>query len=376
MKRQTIKQHFIIACLLVLAVLLIGCSSQNTEQETIKVGLVAPLTGEIASWGQNALAGVTLAINEVNANGGINGKRIELIVEDDVCSSESVTAVHKLIDVDKVVGILGPLCSSAAGPALPIAQDKNVPTVIITASAPHLTKIGDAIFRVYPSDSFQGKFAADFIYNALGKRTVALVYVENDWGFGIKEVFKKRFEELGGNVVYQGSVLQTQTDLRAELTKIKAHTVEALYAPIYPANAVAGFKQLSELGMNITVIGGDVLDSEEVIKSGYGEGVIFTVPHINTPEEFTTQVKSLLGFSALQVNLAAPLAYDAAKVLFAAFETAGTNPDAVQKALAQTSYKGVSSPLITFDGDGDLQHAVFDAKIIKGKQAMLYDSVS
>ena len=344
------------------------------QEEFIKVGVLLPLSGEAASWGKNALAGIELAVKEINEKGGINGKPVKLFVEDTKCSSDSVSAIQKLINIDKVDIILGPICSAAAGPALPIARDNNVPVIIVAASAPHLTKIGNNIFRVYPSDAFQGKFIAEFIYNKLGKKKVAIIYVKNDWGEGIKNVFTKRFEELGGEVVYVSGVLQTETDFRTELIKVKDSGVDTLFLPVYMKNGVAALKQIKEMGLNITVIGGDSFAGEEVVKSGYADGVIFTVGKINLPEEFKAKIKSLPGYEDLSVSIAAPLGYDAMKVAALAIQKAGsTEKEAVINALYQLSYNGVSNPTIEFDENGDLKSAIFEVMIIRNKEAVPYE---
>jgi len=344
-----------------------------TTKEPIKIGVLVPLTGEAASWGQNSLAGITLATKEINDKGGINGRKVEIIAEDDRCSAEGVNAINKLINIDKVTGILGPICSASAGPSLPIAQNSGVPVVILTASAPHLTKIGDYIFRVYPSDAFQGRVGADFIFNKLGKKKVAIIYVKNDWGEGIKEVFKTRFKELGGEIVYEGSVLQDQKDFRTEITKVKSSGAEALYFPVYMANGISAFKQFKEMALKIPVVGGDAFDGEEVVKSDYSDGIIYTVPKINIPEDFKSKIKSLAGFENLQVSIAAPLGYDAARVLFLAIEKAGPDKQKIKEALKTTSYQGISNPLIEFDENGDLKNPALEVKIIKNKQSVPYE---
>ena len=157
-------------------------SSQPTSKEPIKIGLVAPMTGEAASYGEAAFGGATLAVKEINDAGGIKGRKIELVVEDDRCSSAGANAISKLVSIDNVTAFIGPVCSASAGPGLPIAQNDKTPVIIIGASAPALTKIGDYIFRNYPSDTFQGKFAAEFVYNTLGKKKTAVIFVKNDWG--------------------------------------------------------------------------------------------------------------------------------------------------------------------------------------------------
>ncbi len=342
--------------------------------EKIKIGISAPLTGEVASWGQNAVAGAELAVREINSLGGINGRLIELIIEDDKCVSvNGVNSFNKLINVDEVTAIAGPICSPVGGAALPIAQQNKVPVVIITASNPMLTKIGDYIFRIYPSDSLQGKIGADFIFNTLGKRKVAVIYVKNDWGQGIKEVFINRFKELGGEIVYEDNVLQESNDLRTQLSKVKNSGAEALYFPVYPANAISGFKQIKELGLNIPIVGGDSFGGEEVVKSEFSDGVIYTIPKINNPEEFIAKIKSLPGKENLQVSIAAPLGYDAIKILAKVIQKVGTNKKLIRDELANLYYQeGVSNPIIEFDENGDLKEGKFEIKIIKDKTSIDY----
>ena len=371
------KRMLILTAFLIGILVLSGCSVStdgNTvaNTDTIKVGAYLPLTGEGASWGQNALAGITLALDEINSQGGINGQEIELIVEDDLCTSESVNAVQKLINVDGVSALLGPVCSSAAGPAVPIIQQEQIPNVLIGASAPDLTATGDYIFRVYPSDAFQGKEAAKYIYENMGARKVAVVYVKNDWGQGIKEVFVEEFENYGGEIVYSSGVLQTETDFKTEIGKIEDSEADLLYFPVYPTNAIAAFKQMEELEFEIPIVGGDSLSGEEVVSSGYGDGAIYLVPEIGGAEEIADSIKALDGFEDLEVNFIAPLAYDASMVLFDAIKIAGDDPTAIKEALRVTSYVGAMGSLIEFDDMGDISYSEYSVYIIRNGESAIY----
>ena len=362
-----------IIIIIVIVVLVVVFSGEKGEKETIKIGVILPLTGEAASAGENSLAGIVLAVKEVNDKGGILGRKIELIIEDDKCSSEGVNAMNKLINIDKVVAVLGPACSASGGPALPIVQENKIPAVI-TASAPHLTKIGDYIFRVYPSDTFQGEFAAEYIFNELEKKKVAVIYVKNDWGQGLRDVFVQKFKELGGEIISDDAVTQETKDFRTQLTKIKSSEAEILYFPVYPANGIAAFKQIKELGFDIPVIGADSFSWEEVIKSDYGDGILFTLAKFDTPEDFKSKINSLSGYENLEVMYAAPLYYDAAKVMLEAIEKAGKlDKQSIRDALARTSYKGVSLPLIEFDDNGDIKTAVYEVQIIRDKKSETYE---
>ncbi len=373
-KKDQTKLWLTMGIIVVIVVALIAVFSvQKQEEEVIKIGVILPLTGEAASWGQNALAGMKLAVNEINSKGGINGKKIELIVEDSKCSADSVSGVQKLVNVDKANAVVGFVCSAAAGPSLPILQKEGVPTILIAASAPHLTRIGDYIFRIYPSDTAQGKFAAEFIYNTLNKKKVAVLYVKNDWGQGLYDVFNERFKELGGEVVYSTGVLQTQTDFKTEITKIKRTSAEVLYFPVYPSNAVAALKQMKEFGLNITTIAGDITGAEEVVKSGYADGLLYTIGKISLPEEFKSKIKSLPEFKDLSINILAPLGYDGIKLMATAIKNANSlDPSLIITELSRIKYAGVSNPTIEFDENGDLKTAVFEVMMVKDKNSVEY----
>jgi len=362
---QTTK--WIVGVIIAVVVVAVGYSvikgpSAPKETGPIKIGLSSPMSGEAASYGEAFFGGAALAVKEINDAGGINGRKIELIVEDDKCSADGATAINKLANVDKVTAIVGPLCSAAAGPGAPIAQNAGVPSIIV-ASAPGLTKAGNYIFRDYPSDAVQGKFAAEFIYENLGKRKAAVIYVKNDWGQGIRDVFVKRFKELGGEVVYDESILQDSTDLRTQIAKAKAANPDALYFPVYPQNSVAGLKQISEMGLDAVIVGGDAFADDTIAKLPEAEGALYTVAKTNNPKDFQEKVKQASGKNP---NVFTPYAYDAVKILAKVMEKAGADPRAIRDELAQISYKdAISLPVIEFDENGDLKTAEFEVKVVK-----------
>lgn len=346
----------------------------NTSTESIKIGLSGALTGEVAAWGQNGLAGVVLAAKEINDKGGINGRKIEIIFEDDkALPEESAKTFNKLVNVDKVLAIIGASGSGATAAAIDIAQNQGTPVVVAFASAPNLTKGRNYIFRVTASDSFQGKYSADFLYNKLGKKKIAVLYTKNDWGQGIADVFEKEAKALGGEVVYANGVLPTSNDLKTEIIKIKNSGAEILYCPMYPDTALVLFKQVKEMNFNLPIVCGDSIDGSDVIESPYAEGIIYTLPKVEIAADFEKKINSLDGFKDLKVTLAAPLAYDASKVLFSAVEKAGNDRVKIREALTKISYQGVSNPVIEFDENNELKNAVFQARIIKNKVSLPYE---
>ncbi len=376
-------KKWLIALIIICAFTMAGCATQqNVKKEEpknvlgktstpIKIGLSFPLTGEAASYGEAGLGGAELAAKEINDAGGINGNKIELVPEDDQCSSSGgAMAANKLTNVDQVLAMVH-FCSAAAGAGTPIAQNAKTPSIVL-GSAPELTQNRDYIFRDYPSDSFQGKFAAEFIYNNLKKKNVAIIYVKNDWGQGIKDVFTKRFKELGGTIVFDDSVMQDSTDLRTQIAKAKVANPDALYFPVYPKNGVAGLKQLKELGFNAPIISGDGFETEEILGVPEAEGALYTVAKANNPEDFKKQVKEISGRES---NVFTPYVYDAIKIFAEAIKKAGTDKKAIRDTLANMSYtRGISSPLIEFDEQGDLKQAVFEVKVIKNGKGVSWQA--
>jgi len=355
---------------IIIALILLFSLSFNSE-EVIKLGVALPLTGEVASWGENALAGIKLATNEINTNGGINGKKIELIVEDSKCTSESVNVYSKLIYIDKVSAILGPICSSEAEPAIEIANNAKIPNIMITASAPNLTLNKKHILRVYPSDTLQGKFAADYIYNVLGKKTVAVIYINLSWGTNVSKVFVENYEALGGKVMYFDKVNAEQMDLKDHFVKIKKLNPEVIYAPVYPKNILGVYKTMDELDLNIILIAGDSIAGEEVISSGLGNNTFFTLPIFNLPDSYIERINSMQEYSNLNVSFASPLGYDAANVLYNSIQNKKENQDLID-VLLDANYLGITYDNIAFDSQGDLTTTKFEVKQIQNKQAITY----
>ncbi len=339
-----------------------------TATGPIKIGLSAPLTGEGASWGQNAIAAATLAVKEVNDAGGIGGRQVELIAEDDKGTAESVNAFNKLINIDKVVGIVGPLASASAGPALPLAQTAGVPVVMI-ASAPALTKVGDYMFRVYPADSYQGSLGADIVFTKLAKKKVAVLFVKNDYGQGVADSFASKFTSLGGIVAYKGEIVNGTTDFRSEIAKVKASGAEALYLAIYPEGGLILSKQLKEANNKLPVVGEVVLNDEKIVKSGYAEGYIFTEPKSDLSEDFVAKIKALPDYKDLSVMIAAPFTYDATKALLSAIAKTPADVSGlkIKEALSSVSFPGVSASTVEFGADREIKVPAFNIKQIKNK---------
>lgn len=360
----------IILSIFVILSLLTSCYTYSTNRnDVIKLGVSFPLTGEAASIGIGAKAGIDLALKEINDQGGINGKLIEVIYEDDTCSKQGINALTKLASIDKVDAIIGPICSSAAGPGLPIAQQYRIPSLII-ATDPSLTDIGDYIFRIYPSDSFAGNFVAHYLFDNLGKKKVAVFYVDNSWGQNLRNVFVKRYQEFGGEIVFDESITNEAIDVKTQIEKIKLSRAEYVYTPLYPKVGIVFAKQAQELGISIPVIGGDTWETPEFVTSGYTNGLFYTTGKLNNPESFKMKIRNDFG---VEPNSITPIAYDSVNILVKIWREVGTDKEDVRGLLTQLEYEGISNPLISFDEKGDLKYADYVVMRIKDDHATRFN---
>src|ERR1700712_1563845 len=204
-------------------------------QDEIKVGEFAALTGGSASFGQSSHKGTALAFDELNAAGGVLGKKFKLITEDDQSvAGQPATIVRKLISQDKVVAVLGEVASSKSLEAAPICQQNKVPMISPASTNPKVTEVGDYIFRVCFIDPFQGTVMAKFAAENLKAKKVAILRdVKSDYSVGLADYFIKKFRSLGGEIVSDASYQSGEIDFKAQLTQIRGTKPDAIFVPGY-----------------------------------------------------------------------------------------------------------------------------------------------
>ena len=326
---------------------------------TIKIGAVQPLSGNLAVYGQGFRRAIDLAVDEINARGGINGKKLSVIYEDgEGTAKDSVAAVRKLIDIDKVPVILGPAASSNFLAVAPICESAHVVLIGAESASPAITKAGKYIFRVFPSDKLQGRGVAELVAK-LGYKKVPVLYINNDWGKGLKDEFVKDFTKKGGKVLAEIPYDQGKTDYRAELLEIKELHPKATVALVYVKDGAVIFKQAYELGIKTQWIAGSAAKSGKLIKlAGKAvEGLIGTYPAFSTDSpqyrHFVTLWKKKYGNK--KIGIFAEYNYDMVHLVAMAIAKGGTTPDGIRKALFEVSkgYKGVTGDK-TFDANGDV----------------------
>lgn len=337
----------------------------------VTIGFTGPLTGDLANIGQNVKAAVEIAVEEVNQAGGIEGRPLQVIYEDDQCNGTGGTnAANKLINVDKVPVILGSTCSPAMLAFAPIAEKAKVVALGYCTTAPKITDAGDYIFRDVPSDLFQADFAAKYIYGTLGKTKAAIVYLNNDWGLGLKKSFGEAFVALGGAVVLEEGYDPTSKDLRTQMAKVKSSGADILYFPGFTDGTIAGLKQAKAIGLKQTIFGADAWDDNKIWSElgAAGDGAMFTVVGTNSNDSFKAKMKEKIGSDS--IIYCSNYAYDGIKIIAKVMSEVGVDSTKIKDTLYGTVYEGgVSSPKIQFDKNGDPVGASYVIKVVKGGKA-------
>jgi branched-chain amino acid transport system substrate-binding protein len=331
------------------------CGLAVFAQDEIPVGEFASISGGSASFGQSSHRGTELAIEEINAGGGVLGKKIRLITEDDQSlAGQPATIVRKLIAQDKVVAVLGEVASSKSLEAAPICQQNRIPMISPASTNPKVTEAGDYIFRICFIDPFQGTVMAKFAQSKGWKKVAVLTDVKQDYSVGLAEFFVKGFVGTGGEIVKEQKYSSGDKDFRAQLTSIKAAKPDAIFVPGYYAEVALIAKQARVLGIKTPMLGGDGWVGDSLLKvAGNALDGCFFSNHYSEEDsspviqEFVKKYKAKTGGVP---DAMAALGYDSAMVLADAIRRAGsTEPARLRDAIAATrDFKAVTGS-ITLD---------------------------
>ena len=334
-----------------MAVLAAHLALAAPAQDTIRIGEYASLTGKEAAFGQSSHKGTLLAIEEINRAGGVLGRQVELLTEDDQSKQgEASTIVKKLISRDKVVGLLGEVASGRSLEAAPICQAYRKPMISPSSTNPKVTEIGSYIFRVCFIDPFQGTVMAKFAKQTLGLHRVALLTsVSSAYSVGLAKYFRERFEADGGTVAIEQKFTEGDKDFNAQLTAIKAAGVEGIFVPGYYTEAALICRQARELDMAIPLFGGDGWEAPELVSIGGPavEGCYYSThysPQVDSPavKAFVARFRERWGGET--PDAMAALGYDSAQVMVDAIRRAGsTEGAAIRDQIALTrDFHGVT----------------------------------
>ena len=356
----------IIASLIVFS---LGCMKKSENE--IKVGAILPLTGDNAIYGVSIKKGMDLGLEEVNKANGINGKKLVILFEDDQADPQkSVAAYKKLITVDKVPMILGGVFSASTLAMAPLAEKDHVVLFSPTSSAVEITQAGDFIFRIYPSDSYDGVFLADFASKVLKAKTVSILYMQVTSISAITKVFAEQFEADGGKVLDTIGYNEGDSDFRTQITRIKKSNPDVVFIPSYLRETAIQLKQMKELRLNKPLLAVSTFNDPKIFElaGNAAEGVIFSTPMFDPQSKESNIkyfVKSFFKKYNEEPNIWAGYGYDVVKIAALAIEKGGNKAEAIKKELYKiNNYPGVTGNT-SFDQHGDVKK---ELKIMIAKQ--------
>ena len=344
------------------------------ETITVKIGSASPLTGPQAHIGIDIRNGVQLAIDDANAMGlEIGGKKVrfELIAEDDEANpTKATTVAQKLVD-SKVAGVVGHFNSGASIPASKIYSDAGIPQISPSSTNPKYTLQGfKTTFRVVAHDDQQGPTLGLFSTVKLGAKNIAVIDDSTAYGQGLADAFERTVKAGGATIVAREHTTDKDTDFKAILTKIKGRNPDLVMFGGIDPQAGPMVKQMSELGIKAKFIGGDGMQTPNFIKlaGAASEGVMASIPGL-PKEKMPGGVEFLKKYKAKfnqEVELFAPMGYDAVMVFIDAMKRAGSvEPAKFLPELGKTNYQGVIGP-IAFDDKGDLRNGPITLYVVKG----------
>lgn len=353
---------FIVA-LLAIVFFFAVCNSCNQSKvatkKIIKIGAILPLTGDAANYGNRLKNGMDLAILEINSDS--TNAQIQIIYEDDKgIPTVGISAYNKLKSIDKVYFIIGGMFSNVALSIAPIVEKDSIILMSPTASAVEFSKFGDHVFRIYPSDSYDGDFLADFSFNKLQSKSVAIVSVDAASTVEISKVFSDKFKSLGGKISSTNNYKQGERNFRAILQKLKSDSSEVVFIPGYIDDISTLLKQSKELGLNKVYVSISTVYDKKLIEiaGAASEGLIFSAPSYdpnNMNSETKEFVKHYTDINNTTPDILAAYGYDVVKISYNAISN---SPNRFLSEIITNLYKTKDFPGVTgntsFDKNGDV----------------------
>jgi branched-chain amino acid transport system substrate-binding protein len=315
---------------------LLNTSPATAAQETVKIGLSAPLTGDWAEYGNDFKRSVTMVMDRVNRMGGIRGKKVVLEIADSRGDpKESVLIAEKFVANPDIIAEIGDFSSSSSMAAAPIYERANMTQLSPTASHMGFTQKGQNMFRVVATQGYEGPYNARWAVRELGKKKIATIYINNDWGVDANKYFTEEARKLGAEIVAEEAFTPGEKDFTAILSKLKRLKPELIYLPTFYADAAAILNQAKRARFNPVVLANSSLFSQKTIELGGEavEGILIPANYFSADprpaaQEFTREYQALYGTLP---NQFAALAYDAANLMVAALQKAGVEDRAKVK---------------------------------------------
>ena len=361
-----------------LVILVLSLCAFSEVLAQIKIGAVSCISGGLSTFGVSSINGAKMAVEEVNAAGGVLGQQLELVVDDNGSKSgETATIARKFLSQDHVVAILGDLTSTATLEAAPLAQAAHIPLLTPSATNIAITKVGDYIFRSCFTDPFTGRVMARFAIQHLhARRAVILTDVKQDYSIGVTAELRGYFTQNGGQIVQEFSFSSGDTDFRAQLSSLKNVHPDVVFLPAYYTEAALILREARQLGITVPFVGGEGWDSPSLVAvAGKSADGSFYTNHFS-PNDPAPKVHSFVqAYQAKYGHVPDALAalwYDGAWLLADAIRRAGSfEPSKIRDALAVTKdFSGVTGN-ISLDDQRNASKPGVVVTIAKGQVKMV-----
>lgn len=361
-----------------------GTEESSADGDTIKVGINLELSGAVATYGTGIKNGAELAFEEINADGGVLGKEIEVLVQDNKSQNREARNIAEKLIGEGVVAVIGPATSGNVQAEVPVLTDAKIPVIAPAATAPEVTydektdTVKEYVFRVCFIDPDQSQVMAQYILDELGlKKGAMMVNKEDEYSIGLGNAFREYFTTNGGEIVAEEGFITSDTAFKSQLTSISSKNPEFIYVPTYYNQVGLIIKQARELGIELPMMGADGWDSPKLVSIAGAESLqdcYFTNHYsIEDPaEHIQSFVKAYDEKYGATPDSFAALGYDAGYLLAEAIEQAGSaEPEKIQEALANIKdFEGISGEM-TID---EKHFTVKDLSIIKlvdGQQTLI-----
>jgi len=366
--KSTLKSLVFLTIITALTLAAGGCSRETDE---IKIGATFPLTGDNASYGVHLRNAIEILKDKINASGGIGGKQIEVLYQDDANEpKQAVSNLERFASMSGLPAVIGSAGSNCTLAMAPVANRTKTVIVSPTSSAAQISEAGPYVFRTVPSDAYQGELIANWI-KELGYHKVAVFYVNNSWGVGMKDRFIKEFTKAGGQVVAVEGGDELKSDFRSELLKLTQAHPDALFMPTYSKQGGRAVKQARELGITLPLIGADPWDVPEFREAAgsAANGVMYTVFDQYKGPEYQKMASEYKKRYGEEPDVIAANGYDSLLVLAQAMRAAVASHEPITGETVRENLLKVDVVGATgrnkFDANGDVVGKTFTRKTIK-----------
>jgi len=341
----------------------------------LKIGVILPLTGDAAIYGQAMKNGIQLAYDESPIK-----NRIELVFEDDMGQNTKASSAIASLLTKNVSVVIGGAQSKTADVIIPVISKNHIPLVSPGASSVDFDSVSEWFFRLWPSDSFDGKIIADYVYNQNVNEGIAVFYTNSKYGVGVKNVFERRIKENKGNILFSEPFSEGMKDFRTQLVKIKQSGAKSLFLPGYFEEVSIIIKQIRELGIDIRIYGTSSFHDEKLIESLKNSlnGVIFSYPDFNLEEENTTTIsfsKSYFNKYHVKADVFAVNSFDCFKVIEYVAMHGVTDSKSIRNELSKIQNFHGAGGIFSFDNHGSVIKPFSIYKIESGKYVLLKKNI-